>query len=166
MDRLGQFGEHSNRWVKFREYRWVKFGERQRIVEKANNLGLMLCIENMFAKTHMLMEPDDFEEIFRLFPSLKFTLDTGHANIKTNGGKRIFDLIARFKDRLGHVHVSDNFGKEDSHLPIGTGTVDFSRVAKSLKNIGYDSTVTFEIFSGNRNYLRMSSEIFQSMLET
>ncbi|MCX5863271.1 MAG: hypothetical protein NTW27_14280, partial [Deltaproteobacteria bacterium] len=30
-DRLGQFVEHSNRWVKFREYRWVKFGERQRI---------------------------------------------------------------------------------------------------------------------------------------
>jgi sugar phosphate isomerase/epimerase len=136
------------------------------IVEKANNLGLMLCIENMFAKTHMLMEPDDFEEIFRLFPSLKFTLDTGHANIKTNGGKRIFDLIARFTDRLSHVHVSDNFGKEDNHLPIGTGTVDFSRVAKSLKNIGYDSTVTFEIFSRNRNYLRMSREIFQSMLET
>ena len=136
------------------------------IVEKANNLGLMLCIENMFAKTHMLVEPDDFERNFQAFPSLKFTLDTGHANIKTNSGKRIFELIARFTDHLGHVHVSDNFGKEDNHLPIGTGTVDFSRVAKSLKNIGYDDTVTFEIFSRDRNYLRISRERFVSMLET
>ena len=36
-DRLGQFGEHSNRWVKFREYRWVKFGERQRNLIEAKN---------------------------------------------------------------------------------------------------------------------------------
>jgi len=136
------------------------------IVEKANHLGLMLCMENMFAKNHLLVAPDDFEEIFKLFPSLKFTLDTGHANIRSNGGKRLFELITRFKDRLAHVHVSDNFGKEDNHLPIGTGTVDFSRVAKSLKNIVYDSTVTFEIFSRDRNYLRISREKFVSMVET
>ncbi|MGO8878473.1 MAG: sugar phosphate isomerase/epimerase family protein [Desulfomonilaceae bacterium] len=135
------------------------------IVRKAEDLGLMLCIENMFAKTHMLVEPDDFEEIFKHFPSLKLTLDTGHANIKNGSGKRIFELISRFSDQLGHVHVSDNFGKEDNHLPIGTGTVDFSRVAGSLKNIGYDDTVTFEIFSRDRNYLRISRQRFASMLE-
>ena len=27
--RVGKFGEHSNRWVSFREHRWVNFGERQ-----------------------------------------------------------------------------------------------------------------------------------------
>ncbi len=135
------------------------------IVRKAEDLGLMLCIENMFAKTHMLVEPDDFEEIFQRFPSLKLTLDTGHANIKNGSRKRIFELISRFPDRLGHLHVSDNFGKEDNHLPIGTGTVDFSQVADSLKNVGYDDTVTFEVFSRDRNYLRMSRQRFASMLE-
>lgn len=136
------------------------------IVEKANHLGLMLCMENMFAKNHLLVEPDDFEEIFKLFPSLKFTLDTGHANIRSNGGERLFELITRFADHLAHVHLSDNFGKEDNHLPIGTGIVDFSRVAKSLKNIGYESTVTFEIFSRDRNYLKISRERFASLLES
>ena len=80
-------------------------------------------------------------------------------------GKRIFELISRFPDQLGHVHVSDNFGKEDNHLPIGTGTVDFSRVADSLTNVGYDDTVTFEVFSRDRNYLRISRQRFASMLE-
>ncbi|MGC8605390.1 MAG: sugar phosphate isomerase/epimerase family protein, partial [Desulfomonilaceae bacterium] len=135
------------------------------IVRKAEDLGLMLCIENMFAKTHMLVEPDDFAEIFKRFPSLKLTLDTGHANIKNGSGKRIFELISRFSDQLSHVHVSDNFGKEDNHLPIGTGTVDFSRVADSLRNIGYDDTVTFEIFARDRNYLKMNLQRFASMLE-
>ncbi|MGC8658458.1 MAG: sugar phosphate isomerase/epimerase family protein [Desulfomonilaceae bacterium] len=135
------------------------------IVSKADGLGLTLCIENMFAKTHMLVEADHFEDIFRRFPKLKFTLDTGHANIGSNG-KRIFELISRFPDRLGHVHASDNFGKEDNHLPIGAGTVDFTRIAKALKNIGYDDTVTFEIFSRDRSYLVFSREKFASMLSS
>lgn len=135
------------------------------IVEKANSLGITLCLENMFAKSHMLVEPGDFDEIFVLFPSLKLTLDTGHANIRTNNGKKIFEFLARFPDRLGHVHLSDNFGKEDNHLPIGTGTVDFARIAKSLQTIGYDSTVTLEIFSKDRRYLTISRENFASMLK-
>jgi sugar phosphate isomerase/epimerase len=136
-----------------------------KIVEKADSLGLTLCLENMFAKTHMLVEPDDFDRIFSLFPSLKFTLDTGHANIRSNSGRRILAFINRFSERLEHVHVSDNFGKEDSHLPIGAGTVDFAAIAKALKKIGYDKTVTFEIFSNDRNYLKMSRDKFASMVE-
>jgi sugar phosphate isomerase/epimerase len=134
------------------------------IVERARSLGLTLCIENMFAKSHMLVEPEDFEEVFKLFPDLKFTLDTGHANIRSSGGKRISEFIRRFSDRLDHIHVSDNLGKDDNHLPIGTGTVDFRGFTKSLKSIGYDGTVTFEIFSRDRNYLKISREIFASMV--
>jgi sugar phosphate isomerase/epimerase len=136
------------------------------IVERADRLGVTLCLENMFPKSNSLVEPNEFESIFREFPTLRFTLDVGHANIGGKSGKRILEFIARFPDRLQHVHASDNFGKEDNHLPLGTGTVDFPRIVRSLKDIGYDGTVTFEIFSRDRTYLKTSREKFEAMLQS
>ena len=118
------------------------------IVEKAEALNLNLCIENMFPQTHSLIHPEDFDQVLDRFPSVELTLDTGHANIGSKGGKRIFEFISRFPGRIGHVHVSDNFGKDDNHLPLGAGTIDFPRFAKALKSAAYDGTVTFEVFEG------------------
>jgi sugar phosphate isomerase/epimerase len=113
----------------------------------------------------MFVEPDDFAEVFERFPTLKMTLDTGHANIGGKGDKRNLDFMRRFPDRIAHVHASDNFGKEDNHLPVGAGTVDFPKIAKELISIGFDQTVTFEIFSRDRDYLRISREKFAAMME-
>jgi len=54
--------------------------------------------------------------------------------------------------------VSDHFGKEDQHLPIGAGIIDFSKVVKALKGIGYNDTITLEVFSRDRDYLKMSKK--------
>lgn len=81
------------------------------IVRKAEDLGLMLCIENMFAKTHMLVEPDEFEEIFKRFPSLKLTLDSSRypffEDIGNNGGefKGVFSGV--FRRATGIVSKGD-----------------------------------------------------------
>jgi sugar phosphate isomerase/epimerase len=128
------------------------------IVETARRLGLTLCIENMFPRTRSLVEPEDFDEVFRRFPNLKFTLDTGHANIGSKGSKRALDFIRRFPDRIGHIHASDNFGNDDNHLPVGAGTVDFSKIAEALKETAYDGTVTLEVFSRDTDYLKISRE--------
>ena len=133
------------------------------IVEKADQLGLGLCLENMFPRSNSLVDPVDFIDVFEKFPSLKLTLDTGHAHIEDRGGMKVLDFIGRFSDRIGHVHVSDNFGKEDNHLPIGTGTIDFPKIIEALKGIGYDDTITLEIFSRDRDYLRISREKFAAM---
>ena len=134
------------------------------IVEKANNLGLCLCIENMFPQSPSLVDPEDFVEIFERFPTLKLTLDTGHAHIRGRGGKKTLDFIERFYDRIGHIHANDNFGNEDSHLPIGTGTIDFQGIIKALKGIGYDGTITLEVFSRDRDYVRISREKLAAMI--
>jgi sugar phosphate isomerase/epimerase len=128
------------------------------IVERGRALGLTMCLENMFAKTMTLVRPEDFDPVFDRFPDLKLTLDTGHAHCGSRGGKAPLEFISRFADRIGHVHISDNFGKEDSHLPVGAGTIDFSRFIKALKDSGYDGTMTFEIFSKDRTYLKMSRD--------
>jgi sugar phosphate isomerase/epimerase len=135
------------------------------IVETADRFGVVLCIENMFPRTHSLVNPDDFLEIFERFSTLGMTLDTGHAHIGGGGPKRTLDFIERFSDRIQHVHVSDNFGKEDNHLPIGAGTINFPKIVKALKGIGYDHTITVEVFSKDRDYLKISRRKFAAMFE-
>ena len=117
----------------------------------------------MFPRARSLTEPKDFEMVFETFPSLKLTLDTGHAHIGSRGRNRNLDFIERFADRIGHVHASDNFGKEDNHLPVGAGTADFRKIVKALKGIGYDETMTLEVFSRDKEYLRQSREKLTAM---
>ncbi len=133
------------------------------IMIKANQLGLIICLENMFSRTHSLVKPDDFVEIFEKFPKLKLTLDTGHAHIGDKDGRRALDFIKRFPDRISHIHASDNLGKEDNHLPVGAGTVNFPEIVKAIKEIGYDDTITLEVFSKDRDYLRISREKLETM---
>ena len=67
-------------------------------------------------------------------------------------------FIRRHRSRILHVHVSDNNGREDQHLPIGCGTVDFPRLLSQLKRAGYDGTFTLEIFVSDRQYLLLGRE--------
>jgi sugar phosphate isomerase/epimerase len=136
------------------------------IVEKADQLGLSLCLENMFPAANSLVEPDHFVPVFESFPSLKMTLDTGHAHMQSKGSNRALQFIESFGNRIDHVHANDNFGKADNHLPIGAGTVDFPRITKALKKIGYDATITLEVFSRDRDYLRISREKLAAMFAT
>lgn len=134
------------------------------LLKKANGLGLTLCIENMFPQANFLTQPQEFQEVFESFPEIRLALDIGHANL---GGDRnsAIEFIQRFGYRIGHIHANDNFGKEDNHLPIGAGLIDFERILKALKQTPYDETMTVEVFSKDRDYLRMSMEKLKKMWE-
>ena len=134
------------------------------IIAKADQLGLCICLENMFPRLQTYFMLEHFEEILEKFADLKITLDTGHANIDSQDGTKVLDFIRHFGHRIGHVHLSDNFGKRDDHLPLGEGTIDFTSVAKALKDCGYDDTITLEIFSEDRRKLKASKEDFIAML--
>jgi sugar phosphate isomerase/epimerase len=136
------------------------------IVERAHQLGLCLCLENMFPRAQWLVEPEEFTGVLEKFPTINLTLDTGHAHIDDRGGKRAVDFIESFPERIAHIHASDNFGEEDSHLPVGAGTVDFQQIGRALKDIGYSDTVTVEVFSRDRDYLRISREKLLALFDT
>jgi sugar phosphate isomerase/epimerase len=135
------------------------------IVEKAHALGVCLCLENMFPRTQWLTSPEEFADILAKFPTVNLLVDIGHAHIGDAGGAKCLRFIELFPDRIGHLHVSDNFGKEDQHLPIGAGIIDFSSVVKALKGIGYADTITLEVFSRDRDYLKMSRRKMEEMFE-
>ena len=133
------------------------------IASKASELGVSLCLENMFPRNRFGVEVGEFRDIFNRFPTLQLTLDTGHAHIGSPRGKRIMRFIEAFADRIGHIHVSDNFGKEDNHLPIGSGTIPFTKIVAALKKTGYDGSVTFEVFTPDREYLQLSRHKFDQI---
>jgi len=69
------------------------------------------------------------------------TIDTGNYY---SFGYNLFDEIHQLNKYIINVHIKDHkdgFG----NVKLGTGTVDFSRVFKSLKLINYDSNVILEI---------------------
>lgn len=135
------------------------------LLTEAQRLNLTVCVENMFPRSLSLVRPEDFDVLFKQFPQARLTLDTGHAHIG-GGTPRILAFIERCGDRIGHIHASDNFGRDDDHLPIGAGTIVFPEVVRALKGVGYDDTITLEVFSRDRDYLRISRQKLDAMFNT
>ena len=135
------------------------------MVRKASSFGIILCLENMFPQANFLVQPYEFQDVFKSFPELRLTLDIGHANLGT-GKNRSSDFIRLFGDRISHVHANDNFGKDDNHLPIGAGIIDFEKILKALNQAHYDETMTLEVFSRDRDYLKISMEKIKRMWES
>lgn len=98
---------------------------------------------------------DDIRAIVDADARLGFHLDVGHANV---GGDRLDGMLKALGARLVHVHVSDNRGYGDDHMPLGAGRIDWPRVIRMLKQIGYDGTITLEVFATDRDYLLRSAE--------
>ncbi len=134
------------------------------VLAKATALGVTLCIENMFPQTQFLSNPQDFQEVFDRLPDLRLTLDIGHANLG-GGRNKSLEFVRRYGYRIAHVHVNDNFGKEDNHLPVGAGTIDFEKILRELKKASYDDTTTLEVFSKDKDYLRVSRDKVKKMWE-
>jgi len=129
------------------------------LVHRGRELGLQICLENMFSAAGWLATAEDFAPIMEAFPELGITLDIGHAHI-LGGSDCALGFIHRYPTRIRHLHVSDNWGRHDDHLPLGAGNVRMRPIISELRRISYDGWVTFEIFSPDRDYLRISREKF------
>ncbi len=120
------------------------------LAEVARAYGLRLMVENV---------PEHFDTVadLRAFldahPTIGFHLDIAHAQIR---GNRTPDFLTAFAERLAHVHLSDNSGRSDDHLPLGAGRLDWKRLVRALKHTGYDGTITLEVFADDREYLLAS----------
>jgi len=131
------------------------------ISKKANEYGMIIVIENLDGGKILTIE--EYDRIIKN-ANCYFHLDVGHANLNTHKNASI-EFINYFGRRglLKHIHLSDNFGGSmkagwDLHLPIGTGKINFKEIFKALKKIGYDDTMTIEVFSKDRDYLIISKE--------
>jgi sugar phosphate isomerase/epimerase len=93
----------------------------------------------------MVKDDDQYRKVIYNFhsPFAKAILDTGHANLN---GISMVRLIKRLGRRLGSLHISDNQGDKDGHLPPGQGSINFKLIFNALNNIRFYGTVILEIY--------------------
>ena len=75
------------------------------------------------------------------------TWDVGHIyHLKKHGfsDKEILEEAKKVAPYLKHVHLTDNFGYHDSHLPLGMGTVPIKENIKIFEEAGYKGTMIEE----------------------
>jgi sugar phosphate isomerase/epimerase len=112
------------------------------IVGYASKSGIVICIENLSERT------ESFQVAFDAIADLRMTLDIGHAQLLAKKNTS-FSFIEHCFERIAHVHVHDNHGgtsvKDDLHLALGQGSVDYHTIISSLVRSGYDSTITMEV---------------------
>ena len=132
----------------------------QELTQFAATKKVDLMLENGPPENRSTLESiESFSHVMKGVPALRFHLDVAHAFIE-NRMKGVRDYIDAFGDRLAHVHAHDNHGKWDEHLPLGRGKIDFRKVVRFLKEIDYDRTVTFEVFTSRADAVR-SRELFK-----
>ncbi|MBW1736932.1 MAG: sugar phosphate isomerase/epimerase, partial [Deltaproteobacteria bacterium] len=72
----------------------------------------------------------------------------GHAQLLSNQNTS-YGFIDRFPERIKHVHIHDNRGgdspDDDLHLPVGKGIIEFGKIFRKVKEIGYHGTITLEL---------------------
>jgi len=131
------------------------------LVDFAAEKKIELMLENVPSQEGGVADFRNFSAVMEKVPKLLFHFDVAHAYIenKMNGIRTYLDA---FSDRLVHIHIHDNHGEEDEHLPLGYGKINFKKVARWLKELNYDKTMTFEVFTSNQDAVR-SREYFKKL---
>ncbi len=115
----------------------VNYGQRKKIE---------IVLEIMPGRDQ-IYEIQNIKKILASVEGLGLNFDSGHCfvNGKMNYVKK---FLSAFQGRITHVHLHDNHGKRDEHLPLGKGSIDFEYIAKIFRKINYSGTITFETFHG------------------
>lgn len=108
----------------------------QEIERRTEETAVLKCLENMPRSFITLFtEPEEILDLIE-DTSFKLCLDVGHANTAGN--------LNEFLDhwgKFGSVHIHDNKGEIDEHLPIGEGNVDFRMVMGRLEDYEGDFVI-------------------------
>ena len=125
-----------DKWVEDTAVFWRK--EISRYAEQ----GITVVMENVvesdptaLIELHDRVDHDHF----------KLCLDVGHANLFSK--LPLTAWIEKMGSRLVHLHIHDNLGRLDEHLPWGKGNIQFDAVFETLHQLVPDVTVSLEVDS-------------------
>jgi sugar phosphate isomerase/epimerase len=91
-------------------------------------------------------------------------LDVGYA-YREAGADGIADFLATYGDLVAHLHVHDTRRRGDTHLPVGSGDVEFDAVGEAVAAHAPEATAAVEVFTDDREYLRLSAERFRAAVD-
>lgn len=104
----------------------------------AEEFQLTICIENCLDQTpkglRKLME-------YSHSPKVRVCLDLGHVNYSPTP---LEEWIAELGPYVDSLHLSDNRGQMDEHLPLGEGTVDWAKASGLCAGFDWPIPITLE----------------------
>lgn len=120
-------------WLEKSLKTWPEF------VKRAEDMGITIAAENTFER-----EPGPIKRLVEEIgsPSFRLCIDSGHLNVYSEVEiEEWFRVLGAY---VAEVHLHDNFGAIDDHLPIGDGTIDFAAFFRLLKTYSNDPVYTIE----------------------
>ena len=153
-------------------FRWERRARawlREEVEDAAADAGVTFAMENLFPVAgrafSSVVEPHEMAA----YRSVVF--DTSHFAVS---GIDLFEAWEAVRDRVAHIHLSDNFGNgKDSHAPLGTGVLPLEEFLVAVGRSGYAGTITLELdcraYMDSRTslvrFLRAEREKAEAMLE-
>ncbi len=124
-----------------------------KMLELSAKTGVKIALENMFSfdPEKNALCPTYFSTAEDILELLDYTdgkeqfvvcLDTGHANIA--GIDSISDFIRKLDKNLKLLHLHDNFGTGDDHMPPFHGNIDWKDTIHALREVDYDGVLSLE----------------------
>lgn len=132
------------------------------LLKIADDYGVRIAIENVPEPYPFLMK--NVEHFTRFYEEINekigLALDIGHANIN----RQTEQFLTNFADKIVHIHAHDNYGKDDQHLGVSYGMVDWNKTAQLLKEISYNKTVIVESVEHIEESLSRLKQLFEEAL--
>lgn len=130
--------------------------------EWAAPYGVTIAIENMIEKKQgrrFGSGPEELLELIELLDDPIFAIcwDTGHAHM---AGINQVEALRLIGPHLKALHIADNHGEKDEHLPTLSGTIDWAPIVRTLYEIDYPGTFTFEALYKDKGHPYRSYELF------
>ncbi len=90
-------------------------------------------------------------------------LDVGYAYLEAGtDGTRAF--LESYGDLVDHLHVHGARHRGDTHIPVGSGDVEYEALGPALADAA-PTTATVEVFTEQPDYLATSAERFEAALD-
>lgn len=130
------------------------------ITAAAQERNIEPCVENVIDGPYSI---DGFDDLLAETDA-SMTFDTGHARLAGFSDTESATFLDRHRERVSHVHLSDNRGTGDEHLPVGLGTIDFETVLSPLVGSGWEGTMTHEVGTTDLAYIEASKRHLDAIL--
>lgn len=120
---------------------WLSFAKEffLPLIEQASACRCRLAIENIYEE-----EPDLLVQLVQELNSKSFghCFDAGHWHMF--GKEPMAEWLEAISSKLFHLHLHDNHGLADEHLPVGEGKIDFSPLINKLQKLSSRPSMTLE----------------------
>ncbi|KIH77832.1 hypothetical protein GFER_04150 [Geoalkalibacter ferrihydriticus DSM 17813] len=112
------------------------------LVRRAQDAGIVLALENVFEEA-----PGSLERLLEGIDSAAFghCFDVGHWHLFCRDKISLAEWFGRLGHRMVHLHLHDNRGDGDDHLPPGEGLIPFDELRGLVEEFAPRATLALEV---------------------